>query len=512
MGKGSLARIAAALAIISVYIFLFGITGTIDSLADSMPNPDRNQSPKPTELTSEPPVTTTTPAETTVPTEERTVYTYATTINVRSGKKPSLADYTATEALMVVPEHSETETAAAERPDIVLDESAFRTEATTTTAPPITTTTAPATTTAASTERTAASTSILPPETTTAPAVTTTTAETAPPETTVPIEDDPDEIQDLEDDEADEPEETDEPELDDPTEDTDPDEEADEPEETPDLSWMEDPSKTSLSGEILTVNASGTPVSGDAVSIVAQAVMAEIGDGFHEEAIKAQAIATYTYLKYYNSNNQNAYVVLKTPSDNVTRCVSEVIGKAIYYDDALIQAVYCASSAGYSASAENVWGIDYPYLRSRRNEFDLLYDINYGRTETYTADEVRKLVSDNTGIVLNDDPASWFEITSHVDGAYVGSMKIGGLSSFTRNGRTTSITGRVFRETVMEFGLRSSSFEISYDTASASFTFTTYGYGHGVGMSQHGANILASQYGYTCDEILTYYYQGTTIR
>ncbi|MDE7233582.1 MAG: hypothetical protein K2N29_00800, partial [Ruminiclostridium sp.] len=73
MGKGSLARIAAALAIISVYIFLFGITGTIDSLADSIPVAE--QTPKPTELT-EPPVTTPPPAtETKSPDEERTVYT-----------------------------------------------------------------------------------------------------------------------------------------------------------------------------------------------------------------------------------------------------------------------------------------------------------------------------------------------------------------------------------------------------------------------------------------------------
>ena len=43
------------------------------------------------------------------------------------------------------------------------------------------------------------------------------------------------------------------------------------------------------------------------------------------------------------------------------------------------------------------------------------------------------------------------------------------------------------------------------------FTFTTYGYGHGVGLSQHGANILASQYGYNYAEILQFYYQGTTI-
>ena len=38
MGKGSLAKIAVALAIISVYIYLFGIMGTINSLETNMPD------------------------------------------------------------------------------------------------------------------------------------------------------------------------------------------------------------------------------------------------------------------------------------------------------------------------------------------------------------------------------------------------------------------------------------------------------------------------------------------
>ncbi|MCM1335202.1 MAG: SpoIID/LytB domain-containing protein [Bacteroides sp.] len=510
MGKGSLARVAAALAIISIYLFLFGITGRIDSLAESIPEERRSSATEPiqaAELTAPPddqPIATTT-----APAEERTVYTYATTINVKNGKKPSLADYTATEALLIVPESLSAAPAASETADVVLDASSFVTEATTTTR--ATTTTTPPTTTAL---RTAAATSSVTTEattTTTAPSETTTTTPPPTEDEITDLEDDTDETVEtdaLEDD----PDETVEPEYDDPDETSEP--EYDDPDESDDEeltpSTVTLPS-SSASDETLTVNAGGTLVTGDAATIVAQAVMAEIGDSFHDEAIKAQAVATYTYFKYYNMNRQNAYAVLKTPSDNVTRCVNEVIGQAIYYDGAVVQAVYCASSAGYTASAENVWGIDYPYLRSRRNEFDVLYDINYGRKVNYTADEVRAFVRNNTGIELNDDPASWFEITSYVDGAYVGTMTIGGLSSFTRNGVTTKITGRAFRETVMEFNLRSSSFDIEYDPATATFTFTTYGYGHGVGLSQHGANILATEYGYTYDQILTYYYQGTTI-
>ncbi|MBQ8903926.1 MAG: hypothetical protein IJY73_06520, partial [Oscillospiraceae bacterium] len=105
MGKGSIAKIAAALAIISVYIYLFGIVGTIDSLdsnlAEQMP-----ENPSETFETTEPPdsddavqVMATTTAATR---PEKVIYTYSTELNVANGKKPSLADYTATEPILVV--------------------------------------------------------------------------------------------------------------------------------------------------------------------------------------------------------------------------------------------------------------------------------------------------------------------------------------------------------------------------------------------------------------------------
>ena len=502
MGKGSLAKISAALAIISLYVYLFGIMGTVESLDESIPEEQR----KPVEtISTTAPVSETTTAPEEEMLTERVVYTYATQLNVLNGKKPGLNDYTATEAMLLVTEEPAAAVSKASRTtnDYELDAEDFdyttplrTTEITTTTVPPETTTTAaqtsvvttnttttyaPAETSAEvtvpETTTTTSETTTLPPETTTTTTTTTTTAATT--------------------------------------------EAATSSEETSAVTdpplWGEEAAATTVQETApsdvgtLSVYADGQIVSGDAVSIVARAVMGEISDVFDEEAIKAQAIATYTYIKYYNDNGRNAYAVLSTPTDKVTNCVSQVIGKALYYNGTMIQAVYCASTAGYTASAINVWGVNYPYLVSRRTDFDELYDINYGRKATFTADEVRSYVLRNTGIVLNDDPSSWLSITSRVDGNYVGGMTIGGLSYYTKDGKTVEITGRIMREVIMEFDLRSASFDISYDPSSATFTFTTYGYGHGCGMSQHGANILASYYGYTYDQILAFYYPGTAI-
>lgn len=534
MGKGSLAKISAALAIISLYVYLFGVMGTVESLDDSIPKEERE--PIETIATTDPPVTTTVPLATAEETT-RAVYVYETQLNVVNAKKPSLADYTATEAMLLVTAESAAALAAPNQTtnDYVMEEDDFdytlplrtTTSITTTTAETttaaattiqtttvpttaaVTTTTVPETipTTIETTEITPLTTLALttvPPETTTtttAPETTTTTTTTVETTTTTTA--------------AETTTTTAETTTEETTVTSDP--QVQWGDDIPDLdeseSETENEAENEYNGnEMLSVYAGGKVVTDDAATIVARAVMAEISDGFSEEAIKAQAVATYTYIRYYNDNGSNAYAVLSTPTDKVTKCVNEVIGKGIYYNGSLIQAVYCASSAGYTASAINVWGVNYPYLVSQRTDFDELYDINYGRTATFTADEMREYVSKNTGITLNDDPSSWFNITSRIDGNYVGSMTIGGLTSYTKGGKTVEITGRVMREEIMDFDLRSASFDISYDPSTATFTFTTYGYGHGCGMSQHGANILAAHYGYTYDQILTFYYPGTVVK
>ena len=284
----------------------------------------------------------------------------------------------------------------------------------------------------------------------------------------------------------------------------------DQPDETePDPSPDE-----AAAGEILTVKANGSTVSGTALEIVGRMTQNEVGHTFAPEAIKAQAVAAYTYVKFCNEYGTYPSVGLaSTVSDSVNVLVQSVLGKAIYYNGALIQAVYSASSAGYTASSKNVWGSDYPYLQSRFCDLDKQYDPNYGRKVEYTSAEIKSKVLEKTGIELTGDPSGWLSVETNVDGFYVGQMNVGGYHSYTdSSGDTVKITGRVFREKIMSFELRSSAFDVEYDAGTDKFIFTTYGYGHGVGMSQNGANALATYLGYDYKQILTYYYQGTEVK
>lgn len=265
--------------------------------------------------------------------------------------------------------------------------------------------------------------------------------------------------------------------------------------------------------EIFRVNNGGTEVSGKAVDIVTMIVENEIGSTFAPEAIKAQAVTAYTYVKYHNLHGNAPYCLLRESTNNSVRTLVEsVIGEGIYYEGELIQAVYSASSAGSTASSQNVWGGYIPYLQGVYCELDELYDPNYGRKKTFSENEMKQRIFNNAGIALSGDPSTWFVIENRTEGKYVGDMKIGGESYFIdKDGDTLKTTGRRFREIIMEYDIRSSAFDIDYDANTGEFTITTYGYGHGVGLSQNGANNLARYWGWDYKKILTFYFQGTEV-
>ena len=217
-------------------------------------------------------------------------------------------------------------------------------------------------------------------------------------------------------------------------------------------------------------------------------------------------------MRYFNDRGQSPSVILSSNvSDSTRLLVQSVLGEAVYYDGEIIQAVYSASSAGYTASCKSVWGTNFPYLQSVFCELDEEYDPNYGRTKSFSSSDIKSRVYNKTGISLTGNPENWFVIDGRVDGKYVGSMSVGGNHAYVSDGKTINITGRVFREKIMSFDIRSNAFDIDYNPSTDEFTFTTYGYGHGVGLSQNGANNLAKYWGWDYRQILEFYYTGTYV-
>lgn len=254
----------------------------------------------------------------------------------------------------------------------------------------------------------------------------------------------------------------------------------------------------------------GSHYTAGAREIIARAVVGEIWNEFPDEAVKAQAVAEYTYIKKQNEMGLCPTTALKTDVyDRIYKLVDEVLGEAIYYNGEMIQSVFFASSCGYTNSAKNVWGVDYPYLVSVDCPLDKTTDPNWGSTDSYSSDYMKNAVQNTLGITLTGDPSTWFKINSRLNDrehGWVTSISVGGMTK--ANGKT--IDGRVIRETVLGYSLKSAAFELKYDKNSDKFIFTTYGHGHGVGMSQYGAKALAEN-GYNYKQILQHYFTGVEI-
>lgn len=256
--------------------------------------------------------------------------------------------------------------------------------------------------------------------------------------------------------------------------------------------------------EKLSVKINGSTVKKSAYDVVCMMVQAEMGTTFHTEALKAQAVAAYTYVKYNNNAGISPSITAKTNiSSNVAKAVQSVIGEAVYYKGSYANTTYCAANAGVSNRCQAVWGGSLPYLVSVESEGDTKTS-HYGYETRLKLSYVEKRLEDYCNkdpYDYSDDPADWFGRITNGDGLYVETIKVLG----------SSVKGRVVRESLLQYNIRSAAFEVEYDEDDEVFIFTTYGYGHGVGMSQLGANYYAKQ-GWTYEEILEHYYTGTSVQ
>ncbi len=246
-------------------------------------------------------------------------------------------------------------------------------------------------------------------------------------------------------------------------------------------------------------------------------VAAEMPALYEKEALKAQAVAAYTFACYRKELSQNdEYDISSDPQvaqcfitreEAMTRwgekaqeyakklddCIESVQGEIITYDNKPIFAAYHAISAGFTNNSADVWGGELPYLKSVESEGDTSAN-GFLSEVKLTANEVAEKLKDITSATGEEN--DYFSNINTNEAGYVKTIDYCGKQ----------ITGA---EMTKLLELRSSSFGISF--ADGVFTFAVKGYGHGVGMSQTGADYMAKQ-GKEYKEILEYYYPETTLQ
>lgn len=163
---------------------------------------------------------------------------------------------------------------------------------------------------------------------------------------------------------------------------------------------------------------------GSVVDIISMVCNAEIGSSFEVEAIKAQAVAAYTYVKHAGGST-NGMAIKPGPDQKIIDAVKSVLGQAVYYNGSYALTMFCASSGGNTASNKDIIIDDIPYLTSVVSEYDAQYDPHYANTCSMSVDTLRYRIQNAYGLYLSSDYSSWIQPVIG-DGGYVSKVTIDG--------------------------------------------------------------------------------------
>lgn len=216
---------------------------------------------------------------------------------------------------------------------------------------------------------------------------------------------------------------------------------------------------TALAADAL-AGTDGIPTAED----IARVVQQEMGSGFEPQALRAQAVAAYTYARNHGNSISGMASVddSSSVSEKVRTAVNEVYGQIVTYGGQPINAVFHAMSAGITAASQTVWGGSTPYLQPASSPGDALQR-NYMVTRTYTAQEMADILGGALGVSMSGDPAGWLTILSHDSAvnAEIGYVKK--IRIQIHAGTYTELSGNYFRESIMGYSrMRSPCFTLTY--------------------------------------------------
>lgn len=258
-------------------------------------------------------------------------------------------------------------------------------------------------------------------------------------------------------------------------------------------------------GGIMAVNELGLE------SYVAGIINNEVSSKWPMEVLKAQAVASRTYALYRKQRSRTGTYDIegsvlgqvysgKSGEDlRSVRAVWECKGEILTYRGEPALTVYHSNAGGVTDSAKDIWGRDYPYLKSVASPYDV------GATWYSWDFEVSPLsfkgLLNGAGVGVGTPVSITVEKTTAAGRATR-------LKIVDDLGSAFFLSGEELRKIIGYGVLRSTRFTV--EKKEDVFKFKGNGSGHGVGLSQWGAKGMAEN-GYSYREILDYYYPGTVL-
>ena len=233
----------------------------------------------------------------------------------------------------------------------------------------------------------------------------------------------------------------------------------------------------------------------------------EIPYNYEEDAIKAQAVVTRTYMarRILGIQSKGALIgysidEMKVLWDKDYEKIYDIYKKAVestYYemifcDNSPIEALYHRASSGKTRDAKSVYNKDIPYLKSIDSKLDLI-----SRQIKLPKEKVAELIKEKYPEFIVDTQMleNQIQIVERDEAEYVKMLQVGNLT----------INGETFKAIL---SLPSSCFKVY--ASGNELIFDVRGIGQGIGLSQNGANELAKQ-GMNYKDIIKFYYKGVTI-
>lgn len=245
---------------------------------------------------------------------------------------------------------------------------------------------------------------------------------------------------------------------------------------------------------------------------LAGVVAKEMPAEWHNNALKAQVVAARTFaLKGRKRHQGDGYdlcasthcqeyggVGAERAATNLA--IKDTYGEVLTYNGALIEALFHTDAGGMTENSESVWGTKYPYLRAvkEKTQGTMPWNKDIALTNFINAASLNSIGKLKK---INLSPISWGK--DSLDRTISGRVK--NVTFIGDKGRKT-VNGNSLRS---YFGLKSTVFAMKLNGNTVAIN--GYGYGHGLGLSQWGAKELAEA-GKSYQEILSHYYQGTTLK
>jgi len=238
-------------------------------------------------------------------------------------------------------------------------------------------------------------------------------------------------------------------------------------------------------------------------------VTSESLNNWHMEALKAQAIASRTFVLYQTKVRKSwLYDVRDDTFDQVYKGVEGVTknselatnatrGKVLTYNNKIILSQFCANVGWKSSSSKEIFNVNFPYLYSHADN----YSASMPRGMWLKKISAQRLEKGFKKIGLN--LGSIYKIVPYEK---VKSGRVTKIKIYSQNGVKILKTYTSLRRVAKLYDIL-----IDYIQKDGNyFIFKGGGFGHGVGYSQWGAEAMAKK-GFNYADILRFYYKNVKI-